>query len=496
MDADGSDLSERAVPAQKKTRSRTLKTPSEVLKFAKDNKIEFYDFRFTDIKGTWHHVAYTVESVEAETFEGIPFDGSSIPAWQGIQKSDMLLKPDPTSAFIDPFLADPTLVLICDVYDIYKNQPYEKCPRSVAKKALQYLSEQGIGDVAYFGPENEFFIFDSLRVKDTYNIQYYEIDSNEGIWNSDLEFVNGEPNSGHRSMAKGGYFPVPPNDTQHDIRADIVKNLKKVGLEIYVVHHEVGMAQGEIGVRFGTLIEAADNVQKYKYVVKMTAQKHGKTATFMPKPLYGDNGNGMHTHQSIWRGGENLFAGDKYAGLSDVALNYIGGVLGHSRAIAAFTNASTNSYKRLQPGFEAPSVMTYSAQNRSAGCRIPYVNSAKGKRAEMRFPDSTANPYLAFSVMLMAGIDGIKKKTDPGQPMEEDLFELSLEELREKGIKVMPYTLREAINELKADQAFLRQGDVFTQEFMETYVSYKIATEVLPWEGRPHPIEFHNSYSC
>ncbi len=472
-----------------------MKTPAEVLKFAKDNKIEFFDFRFTDIKGTWHHVSYTVESVNEDSFKGVPFDGSSIPAWQGIEKSDMLLIPDPITAFVDPFYADPTLVVICDVWDIYKNQPYEKCPRSIAKKAQVHMAKQGVGDVAYFGPENEFFIFDDLKVKSDGNVQYYEIDAYEGTWNTDADFA-GQNNTGHRPVTKGGYFPVPPVDSQQDIRADIVKTLRKVGLEIYVFHHEVAVAQGEIGVKFGTLVEAADNVQKYKYVVKMVAHKHGKTATFMPKPLYGDNGNGMHCHQSIWKGGENLFAGDKYGGLSDLALNYVGGVFQHARSIAAFTNASTNSYKRLQPGFEAPSIMTYSAQNRSAGCRIPYVSSPKAKRVEMRFPDSTANPYLAFSVMLMAGLDGIKKKTSPGQPMDMDLFELSLDDMKAKGINVMPYTFRESMNEMVADQAYLREGDVFTQLFLDTYVDYQTKEQILPWEGKPHPHEFINTYSC
>ena len=471
------------------------KTSKDVIEFAKKNNILFYDFRFTDIKGIWHHVSYHVDSVSEDILKGVPFDGSSIAAWQPINQSDMLLIPDLDSLFIDPFTADPTLVVFCDVYDIYKKQPYEKDPRSIAKKALKYLAESGIGDAAYFGPENEFFIFDDLKIKDEINAQSYEIDSTEGVWrsNSDSE---GSINTGHRPYTKGGYFPVAPVDSQVDIRAEIVKTLHKIGMETFVVHHEVAQGQGEIGVKFGTLIEAADNVQKLKYVVKMVAHRHGKTATFMPKPLYGDNGNGMHTHQSVWKDGKPLFAGSGYQNLSDVAMNYIGGVLKNGKSIAAFTNASTNSYKRLMPGFEAPSILAYSAQNRSASARIPFVNSDKARRVEFRFPDSSANPYLAFASMLMAGIDGIKKKIDPGPPHEEDLFELSTDEIKAKGINLMPYTLPDALTSLEGSSDFLRAGDVFTDHFLKTYIQYKYDTEVTPYEGRPHPIEFVNTYSC
>ncbi len=470
-------------------------TPKEFLAKCDEHEIEFIDFRFTDIKGAWHHVTYTRRSVDEETLEnGLPFDGSSIEAWQPINKSDMLLKPDLPTAFIDPFTADPTMVVICDVFDIYKGQPYEKCPRSIAKKALQYLKESGVGDVAYFGPENEFFIFDNVQFRDEINTQCYKVDTEEGEWNSDKEPNELETNIGHRPGTKGGYFPVAPTDSMVDLRNEIVKVAEEVGLKCYVIHHEVAQGQGEIGVRFGTLVEAADNVQKLKYVVKNVAHMHGKTATFMPKPLYGDNGNGMHVHSSIWKDGENLFAGDGYAGLSETALNYIGGVLKHARAVAAFTNASTNSYKRLIPGFEAPSILTFSAQNRSASCRIPYVASPKAKRVEFRFPDSSSNPYLAFTAILLAGLDGIKNKDVPVGPMEEDLFALTLDEIREKGIKQMPHTLRGSLESLIRDNDFLKP--VMTDLFLDTYQHYKFETQVIPDEARPTAYEFKSTFSC
>lgn len=461
----------------------------------KENEVEFIDFRFTDIKGTWHHVSFSANSVDEDVFEkGIAFDASSLPKWQPINKSDMILKPDPIRYFIDPFAADTTMVVFCDVWDIYKNQPYEKCPRSIIKKAMNYLKESGIGDIAYFGPENEFFIFDSIKIKDNINSQAYEIDTEEGEWNRNREFDG--VNMGHRPGTKGGYFPVPPIDSMVDIRAEMVKVLNQVGIETFVVHHEVAQAQGEIGIKFGDMLEAADNVQKLKYVVKMVAHLNGKTATFMPKPLYGDNGNGMHTHISIWKDGKNLFAGDKYQGLSDLALNFLGGVLTHARSVAAFTNASTNSYKRLIPGFEAPSILAYSAQNRSASIRIPYNQGEKAKRLEFRFPDSSSNPYLAFSSLLMAGLDGIINKIPAGEPMDIDLFELTLDEIRDKGIKQLPHTLRSAIEEMLADREYLKVGDVFSEEFIQTYKAYKFEAEIWPWEARPHPFEFISTYSC
>ncbi len=460
----------------------------------KENEVEFIDFRFTDIKGIWHHLSFSATAIDEESFEGIAFDGSSIPAWQPVDKSDMILIPDPIRYFIDPFTADTTMVVFCDIWDIYKNEPYEKCPRSIVKKAMQHLKDSGIGDIAYYGPENEFFVFDSIKMRDSINCQYYEIDTEEGEWNRSKEYDG--VNLGHRPGLKGGYFPVAPVDSMVDIRAEMVKVLNQVGLETFVVHHEVAQGQGEIGVKFGDMLEAADNVQKLKYVIKMVAHLNGKSATFMPKPLYNDNGSGMHTHISIWKRGKNLFAGDAYEGMSEEALYFLGGVLKHARGLAAFTNASTNSYKRLIPGFEAPSILTYSAQNRSASIRIPYNSGEKAKRMEFRFPDSSSNPYLAFAALLMAGLDGIKNKIHPGEPMEVNLFELTLDEVREQGIKRLPHTLRHAIEEMLVDREYLKVDNVFSETFIQTYKAYKFETEIWPWEGRPHPFEFLTTYSC
>ncbi|MCV6606939.1 MAG: type I glutamate--ammonia ligase, partial [Campylobacterales bacterium] len=386
----------------------------EFFKFCEENEVKFVDFRFTDLKGMWHHLTYNITAVNEGLLDaGMPFDGSSVDAWQPINKSDMILKPDVETAFLDPFTADQTIIVFCDVYDIYKGQMYEKCPRSIAKKALEHLSEAGVGDVAYFGPENEFFIFDDVQIWTGINQSGYRLDSEEGEWNDSTKFEDGM-NTGHRPRTKGGYFPVMPTDTMVDLRAEMMQILEEVGLEVVLGHHEVAQAQGEIGIKFGTLVEAADNVQKYKYVVKMVAHLNGKSATFMPKPLFGDNGNGMHVHQSIWKDGKNLFYKEgEYGNLSDTARHYVGGIFKHARAVAAFTNPSTNSYKRLIPGFEAPSILTYSSQNRSASCRIPYGAGEMATRIEMRFPDSTACPYLAFSAMLLAGLDGIKCKDEP-----------------------------------------------------------------------------------
>ena len=467
----------------------------EFFKFCEENEVKFVDFRFTDIKGAWHHLTYNIKAVSASLLEnGMPFDGSSIEAWQPINRSDMLLKPDVPTAFLDPFTADSTIIVFCDVYDIYKGQMYEKCPRSIAKKALQYLEEAGHGDVAYFGPENEFFIFDDVKIQDDINCSMYRVDSEEGEWNDAASFEDGY-NTGHRPRTKGGYFPVMPTDSMVDLRAEMMQVLEEVGLEVVLGHHEVAQAQGEIGVKFGTLVEAADNVQKYKYVVKMVAHLNGKTATFMPKPLYGDNGNGMHCHQSVWKDGKNLFYKEgNYGNLSETALHYVGGIFKHARAIAAFTNASTNSYKRLIPGFEAPSILTYSSQNRSASCRIPYGAGEAATRIEMRFPDSTANPYLAFTVMLLAGLDGIKNKEVPVGPMDEDLFELTLDEIRERGIPQLPHTLRGSLEALVRDHDFLLP--VMTKEFINTYKDYKFETQVWPDEARPTAFEFKTVYSC
>ncbi len=467
----------------------------EFFAFCEENDVGFVDFRFTDIKGAWHHVSYRMSAVNAAHFDGgLPFDGSSIDAWQPINKSDMLLKPDAESAFLDPFTADPTIVVFCDVYDIYKKQAYERCPRSIAKAALKHAESLGIADAAYFGPENEFFMFDSVTFVDNINEAGYKVDSEEGEWNSNNPYPDNY-NTGHRPGTKGGYFPVAPTDSAVDIRAEMMQVLEQVGLEVILGHHEVAQAQHEIGIVFSDIIGAADNVQKYKYVVKMVAHLNGKTATFMPKPMFGDNGNGMHVHQSLWKDGKNLFYKEgNYANISEMGLNYVGGIFKHARSVAAFTNPTTNSYKRLLPGFEAPSVLTYSSQNRSASCRIPYGAGEKATRIEMRFPDSTACPYLAFATMMMAGLDGIQNKEVPIGPMDEDLYELSLDEIREKGIPQMPHTLRGSLEALVRDSDFLKP--VFTDEFLDAYRHYRFERDVWPDEGRPTAYEFKTTYQC
>lgn len=467
----------------------------EFFAFCKTHEVKFIDFRYTDMIGAWHSISYNAKTVDKGHFEnGIPFDASSTHGWQPIDRSDMIMMPDAQSAFLDPFNADVTAVVFCDIYDIYKGQMYEKCPRSIAKRAMSYVKESGMGDVAYFGPENEFFVFDNVKIVDQPNCAMYEVDSEEGEWNDAREFRDSY-NTGHRPRRKGGYLMTQPVDSMVDLRAEMVNVLEQVGLETFVVHHEVAQGQGEIGVKFGTLVEAADNVQIYKYVVKMVAHLNGKTATFMPKPLYGDNGSGMHVHQSIWKDGKNLFYGaGNYSNLSDFARWYIGGVLKHARSLAAFTNPSTNSYKRLIPGFEAPSILTYSSQNRSASIRIPYGSGEKSVRAEMRFPDSTANPYLAFAAMLMAGIDGIRNKYEPVGPMDENLFKLTLDEIREKGIEQLPHTLRGSLESLIRDNDYLKP--IMSDIFIDAYQHLKFETQVWPYEARPTAYEFKTCYSC
>ena len=467
----------------------------EFFTFCEDNDVGFVDLRFTDIKGAWHHLTYRMSAVNTEIINnGFPFDGSSVDAWQPINKSDMILKADATTAFLDPFTADPTIILFCDVFDIYKNELYERCPRSIAKKTLKHADALGIADAAYFGPENEFFIFDNVQFVDSINEAGYKIDTEEGGWNSNTAYED-MYNTGHRPGTKGGYFPVAPTDSSVDMRAEMMQVLEQVGLEVILGHHEVAQGQNEIGIVFSDIVTAADNVQKYKYVVKMIAHLNGKTATFMPKPLYGDNGNGMHVHQSLWKNGRNLFYEEgNYGNLSEMALQYTAGIFKHTRAVAAFTNPTTNSYKRLLPGFEAPCILTYSSQNRSAACRIPYGAGEKATRIEMRFPDSTACPYLAFAVMMMAGLDGIANKDTPVGPMDEDLFELSLDEIREKGIPQMPHTLRESLEGLIQDNDFLKP--VFTQEFINAYQNYRFRRDVHPDEGRPTAFEFKTTYQC
>ncbi len=467
----------------------------EFFAYCEENDVQFVDLRFTDLKGAWHHLTYRMSAVNAGIIEGgFPFDGSSVDAWQPINKSDMLLKADIGTAFLDPFTADPTIILICDIFDIYKDELYEKCPRSIAKKALKHAEEIGIADAAYFGPENEFFIFDDVKFTDSINEAGYKVDTEEGEWNSGTHYED-MYNTAHRPGTKGGYFPVQPSDSMVDLRAEMMLVLEQVGLEVILGHHEVAQGQGEIGIVYSDIITASDNVQKYKYVVKMIAHLNGKTATFMPKPLFGDNGNGMHVHQSLWKDGKNLFYKEgEYGNLSQMALHYAGGIFNHAAAVSSFTNPSTNSYKRLLPGFEAPSILTYSSQNRSAACRIPYGAGEMATRIEMRFPDSTACPYLAFAAMMMAGLDGIDKATVPVGPMDEDLFELSLDEIRDKNIPQMPHTLREALEGLIGDHDFLKP--VFTDEMIQSYQHYRFERDVWPDEGRPTAYEFKTTYQC
>ena len=470
-----------------------FKDKYEALKFVKDQGIEIIDLRFMDFPGLWQHLSIFSGKLDEEVFDrGLGFDGSSIRGWQSINESDMILTPDPTSAFIDPFSEHKTLVFICDIKDPITGKDYSKDPRHIAKKAEAYLKSTGIGDAAYFGPELEFFVFDKAYFDQTHNSGYYFIDSNEAIWNSGNERnIDGTFNRGYKIRHKEGYFPVPPHDSLQDLRSEALLILRKyMNINAEMHHHEVATAgQGEIGFRFDTLTVCADNVLKTKYVLKNVAWKRGKTVTFMPKPIWGDNGSGMHTHQSIWKEGRNIFAGDKYAGLSQEALWYIGGLLKHAKALAAFTNPSTNSYKRLVPGFEAPINLAYSARNRSAAVRIPmYYTSPKAKRIEYRPPDSTSNPYLAFSAMLMAGIDGIKNRIDPGEPIDKNIYDLPPEEKS----KIPQYSgsLEESLKALEEDHEFLLQGDVFTKDVIETWINYKLNVEAKAIAQRPHPYEF------
>lgn len=463
---------------------------SDVLKLIKDKDVKFVDLRFSDTKGKMQHVTAEANCVDEGLFEGYAFDGSSIAGWKGIESSDMYLKPDPSSAHIDPFFAQTTLALFCDVADPMTGQPYERDPRSIAKKAEAYMSSLGIGDKVFFGPEAEFFIFDDVKFSaDAYNVGF-KVDSAELPANSAMDYELG--NLGHRPRMKGGYFPVPPVDSCQDIRSEMLSVLTEMGVTVEKHHHEVAAAQHELGVKFGPMIQMADHLQIYKYVVHQVAQAYGKTATFMPKPVYGDNGSGMHVHQSIWKGDQPMFAGDMYADLSETCLFYIGGILKHARAINAFTNPLTNSYKRLVPGFEAPVLLAYSARNRSASCRIPVVNSPKAKRIEIRFPDPGANPYLAFTAMLMAGLDGIQNKIHPGDPMDKNLYDLPPAELAK--IPTVSGSLREALNALDTDRAFLKAGGVMTDDMLDAYIELRME-ENLRYEMTPHPVEFELYYS-
>ena len=467
----------------------------QVLEFAKKNNVVMVDCRITDWPGSWQHCSHPINMLDESVFEdGYGFDGSSIRGWQAINESDMLMIPDPSTAFIDPFMAHPTLVLICDVVDPTTRAPYSRDPRYIALKAENYMKETGIGDTCYFGPEAEFFIFNHAAFSTSANEGFYQIDSNEGVWNSGAD--EGGANLAYKTRHKQGYFPAPPTDTQQDLRTEMCLDMAKLGIEIETQHHEVATAgQAEIDMVFDKLRVMADKLMKYKYVVKNVARQHGMTATFMPKPLFQDNGSGMHTHQSIWKDGKPLFAGDGYAGLSQLGLYYIGGIIKHARALAAFTNPATNSYKRLVPGYEAPVNLAYSSRNRSAACRIPtYSQSPKAKRVEVRFPDPSCNAYLAFSAMLMAGLDGIENKIDPGGPLDKNIYSLTPEEA--KGIPVMPGSLDEALRELEHDHDFLLKGDVFTQDAIESWIDYKRENEVDPIRLRPHPHEFELYYDC
>jgi glutamine synthetase len=465
---------------------------ANVLKMIKENDVKFVDFRFCDTRGKEQHVTFPAHSIDEDTFEeGKMFDGSSIAGWKHINESDMILMPEASTAVMDPFYDEKTIILRCDIIEPKNMQGYERDPRSIAKRAEAYLKSTGIADTAFFGPENEFFVFDDVRWGTDMSGSFYKVDSEEAGWNSEKVYADG--NIGHRPGIKGGYFPVPPVDSLQDMRSAMCSTLEEMGQVTEVHHHEVATAgQCEIGVRFNTLVKKADEVLALKYVVANIAHAYGKTATFMPKPLVGDNGSGMHVHQSLAKGGVNLFTGDLYGGLSETALYYIGGIIKHAKALNAFTNASTNSYKRLVPGFEAPVMLAYSARNRSASIRIPFVNNPKGRRIEVRFPDSTANPYLAFAAMMMAGLDGIQNKIHPGEAMDKDLYDLPPEE--EKLIPQVCHAFDQALDALDKDRDFLTRGGVFTNDAIDGYIELKMA-EVTRIRMSTHPVEYDMYYS-
>ncbi|MGQ9367671.1 type I glutamate--ammonia ligase [Azospirillum sp. A39] len=464
---------------------------SKVFDLIKEHDVKYVDLRFTDPRGKLQHTAQHVSTIDEDVFEdGIMFDGSSIAGWKVINESDMVLKLDASTAVMDPFAAQPTLNIMCDVYEPSTGQPYDRCPRGIAKAAERYMAQAGIGDTAFFGPEAEFFVFDDVKFQVDMHKVAYEFDSEEGPYTSGKEYEDG--NLGHRPAIKGGYFPVPPIDSASDLRAEMLSVLAEMGVPVEKHHHEVAPSQHELGIKFDTLVRTGDNMQLYKYVVHNVAHAYGKTATFMPKPVFGDNGSGMHCHQSIWKEGQPLFAGSGYADLSEIALYYIGGIIKHAKALNAFTNPTTNSYKRLVPGYEAPVLLAYSARNRSASCRIPYATSPKGKRVEVRFPDPGANPYLAFGAMLMAGLDGIQNKIHPGDAMDKNLYDLPPEELAQ--VPTVCGSLREALENLKADNAFLQKGDVFSAGMIDAYIDLRME-EVMAFETMPHPIEYKMYYS-
>ncbi|MDD5034439.1 MAG: glutamate--ammonia ligase [Methylococcaceae bacterium] len=467
-------------------------TPQDVLQMIKEKEVRYVDFRFADTRGKEQHVTVPASTIDEDLFEdGKMFDGSSIAGWKGINESDMILMPDASSAVMDPFFDDATLVLRCDIIEPSTMQGYERDPRSIAKRAEAYLKSTGIADTALFGPENEFFVFDDVRWGSNMQGSFYKVDSEEAGWNSEKVYEDG--NIGHRPGIKGGYFPVPPVDSLQDLRSSMCDTLEEMGQVVEVHHHEVATAgQCEIGVKFNTLVKKADEVLVLKYVVQNVAHAFGKTATFMPKPLVGDNGSGMHVHQSLAKEGKNLFSGDLYGGLSETALFYIGGIIKHAKALNAFCNASTNSYKRLVPGFEAPVMLAYSARNRSASIRIPYVQNPKARRIEVRFPDSTANPYLAFAAMLMAGLDGIQNKIHPGDAMDKDLYDLPPEE--EKNIPQVSHAFDISLDALDKDREFLTRGGVFTDDVIDAYIDLKMQ-EVTRFRMSTHPVEFDMYYS-
>lgn len=462
-----------------------------VEKLVQDHGVKFVDLRFTDIRGVQHHVTFPASIIDPALFEdGKMFDGSSISGWKGINESDMVLLPDPTTAFIDPFTEDSTLVMVCDILDPATMQSYARDPRGIARRAEAYLKASGIADQAFFGPEPEFFVFDSVRWANEMGSTFFEVESEEAHWNSSKKYEGG--NSGYRPGIKGGYFPAAPTDSLHDLRSEICNTLSAIGIEVEVHHHEVGNAgQCEIGTKFNSLVAKADELQALKYVVRNVAYRNGKTATFMPKPLVGDNGSGMHVHQSLAKGGVNLFTGDGYGGLSQLALWYVGGVFKHARAINAFSNSGTNSYKRLVPGFEAPLMLAYSARNRSASCRIPYVSNPKARRIEIRFPDPLQSGYLTFTALLMAGLDGIKHRIDPGSALDKNLYDLPPEEA--KGIPTVCHSLDQALEALDRDREFLKTGGVMSDDFIDGYIELKMQ-EVTRFRAATHPLEFQLYY--
>ncbi len=475
-----------------KAKTKAKSPEQDVMDFIKKNGIQFVDLKFMDFPGQWQHCTYPISEFSIESFEnGFGFDGSSIRGWKAINESDMLIIPDAKTMFVDPFVKAPTISMVCDVFEPATKEKYSRCPRNIAQKANEYLKSTGLADTSFFGPEAEFFVFDDVRFDVAPNSSFYSVDSSEGRWNTGKDEG---PNLAYKPRFKEGYFPVPPTDSLMDLRNDMVLKLQDMGIHVEAQHHEVASGgQCEIDLRFQPMLEAADNLLKFKYVVKNTAKEWNKTVTYMPKPIQGDNGSGMHVHVSLWKNGKPLFAGNGYAGLSEMALYFIGGLLKHAPSLLAFTNPTTNSYKRLVPGFEAPVNLAYSQRNRSASIRIPmYSNSPKSKRVEFRCPDPSANPYLAFSAILMAGLDGVLNRIDPGDPLDKDIYDMPAEEL--KKVPSTPDSLAGALKALEEDHEFLLKGDVFTEEVISAWIKYKFEKEIKPLSMQPHPYEFHMYY--